>query len=429
MSYLLSLSRCANKAFNLGLLTKAVFLLWVIAQLIIVLTLPDHFLQLPDARNSYIPNSLWHWQHNTFYPTSHNLYDIYIQSLGYVNFLVLVLHSFGSFKAVMLINILMNIGVVACIYHIGSFFFNKNVGFYAVMLYCLLLSNTFVPIYIMSDLPSLFFSLLGFTLALRNKWYAVFLGGLLLGICHTIRPYEIAFVIALIVFFLMNKRKWVVYILLLLPYVSVIHAAGLYSEKQTKTYVTCSTTDGFGLLKIALGDGKTDAGNGIVSDKADPHYIGIPDSLTFAQKDSLWKAKAMPGLKEKGFKYIINFPLRLLNILKFDTFFVPHPLRFFQADTPMEEIRNSSYHKLWKVGMVVNNIVYWIILLLFVIAVFVMRNRILSESGIILLILVVMFCGFAVYIAEERYHYPCISLMSIWAASMLSYENLLRVTK
>lgn len=400
-------------------ITLIVVTIWIITQLVVVLKL-NNMLQWPDARMNYIPNSLWHFEHGTFYPTAHNLYDNYIQSIGYVNLLVVLLHLFGSFKAVMMVNVLMNVGIVECIYYLGKKFFSKKVACVAVLLYCLLLSNLFIPLYIMSDLPSLFFSLLGFCLVLRRRWIWVIVGGLLIGYAHTVRFYEIAFVLPLLYYMLKNRYKWYLFFLFLLPYFGVIHSTGIYSRNQTGIYVTSATTNGFGLVKIALGNGKGDVGNKIFSDTTNPNYQGLPDTYSFAQKDSIWKERARPGLKSKALIYTLYFPARVKKLFMRDTFFIPETYRF-NSNSCQNAAIGARCEALYRLGILYNNLIYYIVIFFFVISLCMCRKDIFLSQGIFLAILSIMVCGFAGYIAEERYHYPCIFIMCLWGAHGIDY--------
>ncbi len=400
---------------KLRVFTKLVVVLWILSQVIIVLTLND-MLQWPDSARTYIPQAIWHYQSGTFYPTEHNLYDNFIQAIGYINFLVLMLNLFGSFIVVMFSNVLMNIGVICCIYYLANRFFNESVACISVILYCLILSNVFMPLYIMSDLPSLFFSLVGFCLLLNKRWYIVLIGSLFLGVAHTIRSYEMAFLIPTLIYYIIHKVSWKKYLILVLPYCCIICMAGFYSKSQTNEFVTCSTTNGFASIKVALGDGKTDAGNNIFVDKSSPIYQGLPGSYTFAQKDSIWKERARPGIKRNLVKHILYWPYRIYKMYQLDTFFIPSTARFNKANISDEERKASIIHKLYQLGWIWNNFVYIAVIIMFFMSLLLNRNFLMSEKGLLLLVLLIMSCGLTLVIAEERYHYPCVFLLCIWAA-------------
>ena len=399
-----------------------VAILWVIAQIVAFVFFQD--IEQGNDPKSYISHAMQHYHAGTWYPTKANLYDIYIQALGFVNWLILLFRAFGpSIKAVMVVNIIMNVAILYEIYYLSKQFFSLNVAYIAVILYCLIFSNTFIPIHISSDLPSLFFILTGFILALNPKWQIALLGALLLGYSHSIRPYEMAFMVSLLVYFWLHKMPWQRYVLLLVPYFAVILAIGLFSKVQTGYYVTASTSSNYAMVKIALGDGKADAGNGIFYDKESPIYQGLPDK-TFAEKDSIWKERAKPGLKKNGLKYLLFWPKRVFDLYKVDCFSVPSLVSADQIkvrDAAKDRKKAQIEFVFWKS---LYSFVYFITLVLFVISLYVNRKSIISEKGLFLLILFVLTCEFSLLISEDRYHYPCVFILCIWAAYGIETKTL-----
>ena len=393
-----------------------VFILWVVSQILVIIFFHD-VKQPNDSLSNYIPHALQHCNIGNLYPTKENLYDLYIQSCGYVNFLALLFRILGpTFIGVMFVNLLMNICIVVDIYYLSKRFFSENIACISVILYCLILSNVFVHLYLSSDLASLFFALTGFVLALNRRWYIIILGSLFLGITHTIRPYEIAFVLPVLIYMWKNKVKWSHYIYLIIPYLFVILMMGYYSKNQTGSFITCSSTSNYGNLKIALGDGKNDAGNEIFFEKNNPKYIGTFKGYTFAQKDSIWGEMAKPGLKKNAIKYMLYWPKRILTLYKVDSWSIPS---LFEADKPevKDKAKDKKRAKLEFLFLhTMYSLNYYIIFALFFVSLIINKKSILSEKGLFLLALVIMTCGFSISIAEDRYHYPCVFLLCIWAA-------------
>ncbi len=387
---------------------------WVIAQIVVFVFFQD--IEQGNDPKSYISHAMQHYHAGTWYPTKANLYDIYIQALGFVNWLILLFRVFGpSIKAVMVVNIIMNIAILYEIYYLSKKFFSINVAYIAVILYCLITTNTFIPLHISCDLPSLFFILTGFTLALHNKWQFALFGAILLGYSHSIRPYEMAFVVSLIIYYWFHKMGWHRYVLLLIPYVAVIIAIGFYSKVQTGTFVTASTSTNYAMVKIALGDGKTDAGNIIFYDKDNPNYQGLPGK-TFAEKDSIWKERAKPGLRKNGLKYLMYWPKRVFNLYKVDSYSVPSLVPADQIkvrDAAKDKKKAQIAFVFWKS---LYSLVFFITLFVFAFSMYINRKSIFSEKGLFLLMFFIMSCEFSVLIAEDRYHYPCVFIICIWAA-------------
>ena len=191
---------------------------------------------------------------------------------------------------------------------------------------------------------------------------------------------------------------------------------GFYCKSQTGEFVTASSTNGFAMIKIALGDGKKDAGNTIFFDKSNPYYQRLPDTYTFAQKDSIWKERAKPGLKEKWFSYMLQMPNRMIHLYKLDSHFIPSLI----ADDSETALHSSKDKTKAKIKFIFYNtlysLVYYITIIVFAISLYIRRKEIMTEKGLLLLALIIMTCIFSVIISEYRYHYPCIFLICIWAA-------------
>lgn len=389
-------------------LTVVVFILWIIAQAIVAFVFQD-IDQWLDGKN-YMRHALYHYQNGTLYPTAHNLYDIYIQALGFVNWLVVVLHIFGDIKGNLVMNVLINIAICCETFYLAKRFFNEKVAYYAVILYCLISSNLFMPLHINSDMPSLFFGLTGFCLALNKRWYFLLLGSIFLGYTHSIRPYELAFLVPLFGYMIIHKYRWYKYLLLIIPYVLIIYGIGSYSKSQTGVFITASYTKGYGNLKIALGNGKKSADNDIYYVKSHPLYQGLPNTYTFIQKDSIWRERAKTGMKKNRLNYILYWPNRVLHLYKVDNF----PTLFLIRG---ENALVGNKTPILKKGLIIIlHIGYYLSLLLLFISLYINRKSYLSEKGLFLLMLFIMTCGFSIFGSETRYHYPCIFLICIFAA-------------
>ena len=109
-----------------------VAVLWCIVQIAILIIGWNHTLQ-PDSVE-YTTNAKFSYDHGVWYPSIHNLYDRFTHAPGLVNFLIVVYALFGTFKAAMIINLLMNLAILYEVYYVAKFFFNKKVAY---MSYCI----------------------------------------------------------------------------------------------------------------------------------------------------------------------------------------------------------------------------------------------------------------------------------------------------
>jgi hypothetical protein len=106
-----------NKYMTIKKATLIVFALWCLLQLVIMVVYFNHEL-VPDSAK-YISDALQSLTTGTPYPSQKNLYDTYIFAPGFVAYLTIIIRLFGTYKAAMIINLLMNIGIVwgGILYH------------------------------------------------------------------------------------------------------------------------------------------------------------------------------------------------------------------------------------------------------------------------------------------------------------------------
>ena len=71
------------------------------------------------------------------------------------------------------LNVLLNIGILANIFYLTRYFFNQITAYLSVIIFCLLPTNVFALIWILSELPYLFLALTGFSLSLNKKWFPI----------------------------------------------------------------------------------------------------------------------------------------------------------------------------------------------------------------------------------------------------------------
>ena len=133
---------------------RVMFGLWVVLQVCLVVkywNMPNH-----DDALAYVKLASECIARGTWYPDVHNQYEDFIFGPGYVNLLIGIYHLFGSFSYVRLLNLLMNIAMVFEIRKLAGEIFSIKTGYYAAILYMLILSNLYAPIAVLTDLPFTF---------------------------------------------------------------------------------------------------------------------------------------------------------------------------------------------------------------------------------------------------------------------------------
>lgn len=395
-------------------LTVLVSSLWCVAQIVILVLGWDHTLQ-PDSVE-YTTNAKFSYEHGVLYPSIHNLYDRFTHAPGLVNYLIGVYALFGTFKAAMVLNLLMNLVILYEVFYVAKFFFNQKVACVSVLLYCIIIVPLFVPLHILSDHPSYFLFLTGFCLSLQKKWYWVALGGACYALSYTIRPTVLAYLVASVVFLVVNKRSYRYYLYLLIPYIGILYGIGKYFESEIGIYTNTSHISGYGMMHAA--NENTWAGPAMAFD-GDPHnsgYIANADKLTFAEKDSIWKARAVQWIKDNPIRYVTLAPQRFFRIYALDYWSLQDAFEDNQYEDAIHSANQEKALRKLRLKQMLVSVPYYIVLALFVIAIVRMRRTILTQRGIILIISALYTGTTFFFVAEHRGHYAFLFPMIIWAA-------------
>lgn len=398
------------------LLSVAVFVavLWSVAQIVILILCWDHTLQ-PDSVE-YTTNARFSYEHGVLYPSVYNLYDRFTHAPGLVNFLIVVYALFGTFKAAMIINLLMNLAILYEVFYVAKFFFNKTVACLSVILYCTIIVPLFVPLHILSDHPSYFLFLTGFCLSLQKKWYWVVLAGVCYALAYTIRPTVLAYLVPSLVFMVVCKNSYKFYLCLLVPYMGMLYGIGKYFENELGIYTNTSHIAGYGMMHSA--NEKTWAGPDMSfsSDPSNSGYINNADKLTFAEKDSIWKARAIQWVKDNPQKYLALAPQRLFRTYALDYWSLQDVFEDNQYENAIHSANQEKALRNLRLKQMMVSIPYYIVMLLFAIALVKKRKEVFTTKGIILIISVLYTGTTFFFVAEHRGHYAFMFPIIIWAA-------------
>ncbi len=402
------------KGNKLQLLTVVVAALWIVIQIVILVLGWNHTLQ-PDSVE-YTTNAKFSFEHGVLYPSIYNLYDRFTHAPGLVNYLIVVYAVFGTFKAAMILNLLMNVAILYEVYYVAKFFFSQKVACVSVLLYCIIIVPLFVPLHILSDHPSFFLFLTGFCLSLQKKWYWVVLAGVCYALSYTIRPTVLAYLVTSVVFLVVNKRSYRYYLYLLIPYIGILYGIGKYFENEIGIYTNTSHISGYGMMHSA--NEKTWAGPDMSFD-GDPQnsgYIENADKLTFAEKDSIWKVRAIQWVKDNPKRYAQLAPQRFFRCYALDYWSLQDAFEDNQYENAIHSSNPEKALRNLRLKQMMVSVPYYLVLLLFVIALINNIRSVFTSKGIILIISALYTGTTFFFLAEHRGHYSFLFPMVIWAA-------------
>lgn len=410
------------RRLNIASLCKCVVALWIMAQIVLLIVFWRH--PQGSDQGEYMRMAIDCYNRGVWYPDAAYLYEGYIWAPGLVNYFILQLRIFGTLDFNPVFNLLMNIGIVFDIFIIAAKWFSRRTAYIAVILYCLIYSNAMVILPAGTEVPFLFLIITGFTLTLRRSGRRLAVAGVLFALANWIRPLTIIFLPAVLVYFYIKRYKAADYAALLLPLVLLTTLIGLWTKSQIGHFVFQSTTASVNLIMTANDRAYGGVASSLLRDPTSSCYIEDYKSLTYAQEDSIWRARAIDWILRNPEKYAGLYLLKIPGLYVEDSW-ADRPL--LGGDGAVEKAMRSSDNKAGVAKrlpvMAAKSLVYYVMLALFIIAVVRYRREWRSEKGLLLLIVVTGTLVTCVFAVSPRYHYPWLFAMVIWAAYGLDMKT------
>lgn len=351
-----------------------------------------------------------------WYPMSEHLYYSYLWAPGLINFFILQLKLFGTVNFNMVFNLLMNLGIVYEIYWLAKRFFSTRTALLSVIFYNLLYSNYFVVVPAGTEVPFLFLSLTAFCLCVVGKMRHVLIAGLLFALANWIRPLVVIFVPVVILYFLYHRYNWKRYLALVVPMVAFALVVGFATQQKIGYFCFQSSTSGCNLIMTANDKAYGGVATSLFRDSTSTCYIENAKSLTFVEKDAIWKERAFEWIKDNPGRFVKLYLLKIGGLFVEDSW-ADRPILGGNGFVDSVATGGASVGVFERFAkMFAKSIVYYLVGILFCYSLFVHRKEIVSEKGWLLLILlagILLTCLFSV---SPRYHYPFLFTIVIWAA-------------
>lgn len=396
-------------------IATVVSLLWIIAQIVLIIVFWD--VRQRSDQGSYIRTAIDFYNRGAWYPDHTSVYDSYIWAPGLINWFILQLHVFGTLKLNYIFNLLMNIGILYNVWFLSYKFFSRRTAYVTVVLFCLLYSNTMVVLPAGTEVPFLFLSLTAFSLCVSGRTEFLLVAGCLLAVSNWIRPLAIIYIPAILLMMYLHKRRLVHYVALLVPVVAMSLLFGLMAQKQCGYFVFQSTTSGVNLIMTANDKAYGGVATSLHSDTTNICYIKNSDELTFVQKDSIWKVRAIDWIKDHPARFAGLYVLKLGGLYIEDSW----PERpIIGGDGFVDKMAHGKADKVSMIkrtfNMLCKSVVYYMVCILFLIALVRQWQDIRSEKGVILVVLLLGTLSTCLFSVSPRYHYPFLFVIIIWAA-------------
>lgn len=386
---------------------------YFIIELFIIASVWDN--PLGNDAQGYVRHAMRVLSHGVLYPSFVELYDVYIQAPGYVNFILAPLFSLTPHPwIVMLVQALMLISCLLLVYTIALMSFGRRVAIVAFILFSVLPSTLFSSAMIATEVPYLFLCLLAYWLVLvsleKGIWFCV-LAGVFYAFAYTLRPLILAFLVPSILLLLL-RRKWFCAGVTLVSVLIPLFLYGYIIKKQVGIATVTSTTGGYNLLMTA-----NDKANGLPDHTVFFRSDGIDNKVakgcyTYSQRDSIWRKLGIEWIKNNPFKYLKLCLTRVPIMWNKDSFGVP----YWGGKIPDITTEYDDFVVYQILGMLVS-LPFYIICFLCFISILRSFRRWLRIRNVHLLVLFFGVGGTCLLPMEARYHFPYMWVVCIWAAN------------
>lgn len=353
-----------------------------------------------------------------WYPSALNIHDDFIYAAGLVNVMIASLRLSGSLVPVMLLNLLLNLGIILMGARLARHYFGVRVAYIFTTMYALLYSTWWAAVPTVTEVPFLFLALLALCLMhRRGVWWAL-AAGIALALANWVRPLAVIFLATGLVVMWQRKARYRSYATLFVGLAATVALLGLGAKHTTGYFTPQATTSG---VNLAIAYNEHSWGYLYVSLLEDTTnqvlHIEGRDSYTYAEKDSIWRTRALHYMAAHPVKAVAAFFLKVPGQFSGDAWADGYVLNTvgqvsLWRDTAVPLSRKIGY----SLGYIGKSLVYYAVCLLFLLGLWRKRRELLSRRATLLLPVVFGVLINCILVSTPRYHYPFFFAVVIWAA-------------
>lgn len=386
-------------------LTGWLLLLFTLLQLFVLLLFG--YTPYPDSEG-YVHLANECLSKHDLYPITSELCEYpFLWNSGAINAVVASLGIFHSLLPLLILYSLMKGATAFFLYAITRHITNERLALILLVLYILYPANYGEGTSALSELPFMFFIMLGMYLFIVRKWFLA--GGMMFAIANWFRPMAIIFLLALLIYSLL---KWKNSLKLIVGYVAMIAIIGTATMHRTGLFLYQAKTGWMALMDY--------------SSNHAPESMQIRDrnDWNVSQKDSAWQAAFIGWLKEHPSQYVRQMPEKLVNTYVSDNVnmctFVPEKAEkeYMYDEVSLQTIiRNAPHLTSVQWLTVVNLLIYYTLLLLAAMSLryFRRETHLLPLSILLLGTALLLLVGHG----EARFHIPFMPFIMMMAATFI----------
>ena len=401
--------------FTLDRVATAAVAIWLAAQIVCIIV----FWGQPQYSDADIYQTFAYdcYCRGMWYPMEEQLYEAFIFNPGYVNFLVLQLHLFGSFLYNGIIGLVLNVALLFSIRAIVGSLVGDRAKQWATVFFCLLSSNWFFVVLTLTDL--LYATLLYVGLMLIQKRQGLLVASALL-MCYAnyIRPLFPIFIIRILLYMLYKHFGWrriAVYVGSYAVFSALLTFAVLNNTSAQGS--AGGTTLGFNLAM-----GANDKMNGTMNHAVfeEGNYGYVEGRMTAYEMDAFWRDGAIGWIKSNLPKYLLYAPVKFFRLWWGDYY----PYGPLYGEQMMDESTSKADVVGSALRVVGFSLVYYVVMVLFLVALWKLRRRLFGYWGIFLIPVILGSAMHMVLYGAPRYHYPYMPIVIMYASmAVLSFEK------
>ena len=269
------------------------------------------------------------------YPTLHHIIGKpYIWNMGIINLVALSLGLTKSLYPLLVLFCIMKALTAWLLAHTTAKLFNRQVALLALILYILYPNNWGQSTMLSSEIPMLFFTMLAVFLSLSklstlnsplslNSKLSTLnsqLSGALFALANWFRPVAAIFLLALVVyFFLFRKRQWKKLTLYLLSgYAMVVLLIGTSCYLRTGYFLYQADSLWFNMAEATYETDSQPHYNTEVFPEGTARFIDDMQHKTAIECSHIWRERSLKWLSEHPVEYLKKVPARLYYIYQND---------------------------------------------------------------------------------------------------------------
>ena len=385
--------------------------------------------QIEDSED-YKKLAIENAESNSFYPDEDDRYAKFMATPGFINYLSLFYRIADSDKFPITANILLVIVMAGCIYFIAwKLFKNKTIAWLSLLL--LAIFPTFIG-EILSLRSEILFTTLAYAavaIFLSDNRFKYIFCGVILALANWVRPLGLVFFLAIILYMIMTKARFINYIKLVSAVLVIVLLLGSATYLSSGYFDFQSVTGGVNFIMGA-------------NDDADGSYSQIAfrngniadlenfDELTYKEKDSIWISRSNEWIKQNPGKYIGLIPAKLYYMYAVDTYAFSTIYNDGTTTSSSEYISSLAgkvlrfrFNSMTWIDFVVtiNQGIYMVYLILLILSFIIQLIKKTNIKEIIFLLAILIFgTGMTILtVGGARYHYPYLPIFFIMSAAFI----------